>query len=274
MSPDVKNWLLNVASSEVFGLYDFADSVLLRLGYTKAEAVGLLAFNDGFSTTAEMLDRLRDLYASGCREVIAAHGIQSRSTDLRRLSQVVYGLRLLSDTEDTAQIEDSISRCDGDYRLVMSELLAWVAGGDWTIYYSELDYVSSDLIDRLRERATQTSLESYVDPNIAQQMKAFNAAYPQSLMQIAVSEDGAAPGIPIETLFSNYKADLQRLCPDNPQRYAIEAYGLCVLAGIPDEHKQKIAMDLAQNYTKNIAFCSLLSSYITRLIQEFKRGQV
>ncbi len=272
MSPDVKNWLLEVTSPEVFGLYDFADSVLLRIGYTKAESVGLLAFNDGFSTTSEMLDRLRDLYTAGCREVISLHGIQSGSTDLKRLSQVVYGLRLLSDTEDVAQIEDTLTRCEGDVRMAIAELLSWAAGGDWTIYHSEIDYVSSELIDRLRERATQTSLEGYCDPTVSEQIKAFDQAYPQSLMRIAVSEDGAAPGIPVETLFENYRADLQRLCPDNPQRYAIEAYGLCVLAGVPDEHKQRLVMDLAQNYTKDVNFCSLLSSYVTRLIQEFKRG--
>ena len=270
MSPEVSKWLNDVCSIELTGMFQYADSVLLKLGYLNAESVGLMAFNDGFSTTQEFIDRLRTIYNEGLRDVIRLHGIGTESTDLPALSHIVYGLRIMSDTEDTLAINRMLDSYPEDKLMAVASLLAYFAGGDWTHYYSHLDYVGDEFINRLTERSEEATMESYEQPLVGPQLKAFHEKYPNTLMSLAVREEGASPGLSLSVSMTNFKDQLQSLCPNNPRQYAIEAYGFAALAGIPDANKRESILALALEYTKQPGFIAMVGSYLNGLITEFK----
>lgn len=225
-----------------------------------------------------ILDNLEVIIQVGMDRVLAEHAISAHEGSLRVKTQILNGLKMLSEDERHQEIIDI---CDNGEDVVhqLSDLLALVdqeAGSSWVDYADQFTFVSNGLISRLREVHEQALTNQEDSPAMVspekqlrfQKLRVFIGKNPESLAAKAILEDSTPIGLPLQTLLNTYGETIESYDTKLPLLVAISLVGLVLLSDTPMDRLANTAKDLIDDYFADIDFVSQVAEAMDPILNE------
>lgn len=274
--PNLKDFLLRIGDPHVADLIERADNVLERYQinrhYTELDQV--MSIEDTMESSS-LLDSIVDIYRSVLIDTIAIHAIETNTTDIDILIDILEGILLVQNSDQTEFIIDVIES-DLDNEEKLAEILMLMTSRDMTRFLEVFVSVNStffEVLKRFIEPDLNTMAEdSYqIHGDIQQRVRWWISRYPNSLASTLVRNNvlvGSDAKVYVNYLEESRLNELQ----SNLELFATELLGLVMLSGVENGQLHNKTNELFDELLSNISQITKADSYLGKILLEYTNG--
>lgn len=235
--------------------------------------IGDLMNNNGSREYSDMLDEVQSFIEEGVDYIADEIGLDFADIDLDQKLLVLETLKQAETFEDSETIVRLFEN-DSSLQERITDVLAFVAGRDWSVFSDLIEDVSKDLLTalygmHLNVKEAQEEITFVHRTKEIDRILAYIKKYPGTILERGVRESGYRPGLPLRPIFNGHIHELRDFATnDDPKNAAINIVGLLLVTNVPLVKLSDLARALSENIFKNTIFISKVNTEINIIASE------